>query len=225
MSITTEQVKIDHNLLTLPIKFLVSSSFFQKNLKKNDINYLNRSNTHMERLVNSFVNYTFTVGEWLIDKGALTKELIQEMDGEVIIGIPSLAVLNCIEGTSQFEDNQVHLATGAVISPDTPGLNETVKELLAKILLGATMYRQIDFNYKTYEKFKLDTMRSLNDNTVEFEGELQKQLHQIIYGIGLKITQIREYKNNYNNVISLLETICPESPELPESPESPELPE
>ena len=56
----------------------------------------------MERLVDSFVNYTFTIGEWLIEKRALTKEIIQDMDGEVIIGIPSLAILNCIEGTSQF---------------------------------------------------------------------------------------------------------------------------
>ena len=162
----------------------------------------------MDRLVDSFVNYTFTIGEWLINKGALTKDIIEEMDGEVIIGIPSLAVLHCIEGTSQFEDGCIHLATGQSVDINTPNLDAVVKELLSKIILGVRIYRQINFNYQSYEKFKLDTMRCLNVNTIMFDDPLQKQLHQIIYGIGLRITQIREYKDNYANVINLLETMC-----------------
>ena len=164
----------------------------------------------MQQLVKSFVNYTFTIGEWLIEKGVLTKELIEDMDGEVILGIPSLAVLNCIKGTSQFDGNEIHLATGNKVSTNFPGLSEDVKMLLSKILEGATLYRKIEFNYKSYDKFRIDTVVSLNNNEVEFDSELHKQLHQIMYGIALKITQIEEYKKNYGSVISLLESMCKE---------------
>lgn len=161
----------------------------------------------MDKLVNSFVNYTFSVGEWLIHAKILNSDIIEDMEGEIILGIPSLAILNCISFTSQFEDSCVRLATGSIVSLDD--VSEEIRPLLEAVLQAVKLFRQIDFNYVTYEAFRIKLFKSFNEYTFdETDDPLQKQLREIIYGITLQVTQIREYKENYLNVIELLKSIC-----------------
>ena len=173
----------------------------------------------MDKLVSSFVNYTFAIGEWLISKKALTKNIIRDMEGEIIIGIPCLAVLNCIAFSSQFSDGNIHLATGEVIplnqqkgEPQREDVfkREDVLKLLKTLVKGEQIYRKIEFNYDSYDAFKLIVMKqtSYDNNDNNFQNTLEHELYKILYGISLGITQIKEYKDNYSNVIGLLESIC-----------------
>ena len=159
----------------------------------------------MEDIVTSFVNISFNIGEWLLQNGTLTMDDIEEMDTTVLIGIPSLAVLHCIEKTSNFDDGMVHVATGKSISPTINQYNIETKELLKKIVDGATVYRTINFNYDTYDQFKKNLILCHKED-LDFDDN-HKLLHTIVTGITIKITQRNEYKQKFINVLSLLKEI------------------
>ncbi len=162
----------------------------------------------MNKIVESFVNYSFTIGEWLIVQKALNREMIEDMGHDVILGIPALCVLHCIEKTSNFEDGCIHLATNHKINPETPHLTIGIQHFMKQMLQGATVYRKIPFTYETYRQFKIKVIKSYHiDTNVEWE-ESKLELKNIITAIALGITQIQEYKEKYGDVLKLLKEMC-----------------
>ena len=161
----------------------------------------------MESIIASFVNYSFTIGEWLIKEKIISSDDIEEMDATVLIGIPSLAVLHCIEKTSNFDDEFIYLATGKKLDPATIlHLPDVYKTLFQKILEGSKLYIEIGFNYDTYDKFRENIIKSHNEQ-IEFD-EKCKALRTLLYGIALEISQIDEYKQKFANVLELLQTMA-----------------
>ena len=160
-------------------------------------------------MVSSFVNYSFIIGEWLIKQDALDTEMIESLEGEVLIGIPSLAVLHCIEKTNNFAgiDENIHFANGHSIDPINNNLPIDIKRMLLMILKGSQIYKEIEFNYETYDEFRLNIIKShAFDSNIQFHDK-QKELYQLIYKIALPITQIKEYKEKYMNVLEFLNII------------------
>ena len=165
----------------------------------------------MENLVTSFVNYSFMVGEWLVKKEALTNDMIEEMGNDIILGIPSLAILHCIEKSSNFDDGKIHFATGTSLHPVWNPFDEDFKKLFKLISKGVEIYKSIEFNYESYDQFRINVIKKSNEFSgegmdIEFTGQ-ENELYKVIYAVALSISQIKEYKDNYLHVISLLQTI------------------
>lgn len=159
----------------------------------------------LEPIVISFVNKSFELGEWLLKEGVLTKDDLDECGNEIIVGLPLLAILHCVEKSANFDDGCVHLAVNKMISPYDPAYNNDIRKILHAILAATHIYRRINFNYNSYEDFKKGIILKIKDKK-EFYGELN-ELYKILYGVSLGITQIEEYKQKFINVINFLSTL------------------
>jgi len=148
----------------------------------------------------SFANISFDMGLWAIQKNALVKDDIELVDGKILMGIPGLATLHCIEKTANFDDGCVHFSSGNVIHPTENEFPDAIKSLLGALVKGAEIYRLIEF--------KLDLLRSYDDEDEVVFTDKQKALREVISAIALNITQINAYKQNYANVMNVLETMC-----------------
>ncbi|QKF94500.1 hypothetical protein QKU48_gp1042 [Fadolivirus algeromassiliense] len=156
----------------------------------------------LDPIVLSFVNKSFEIGEWLLSEHVISQDDLDECQAPILIGLPCLAILHCIEKTSNFDDGYVHLAVDRCIDPNNPVYDMRIRNLLNKILTGSTLYRTIPFSYNTYAAFKKSIIEKIKHD-IYFQDE-QNELFKILYDIALTITQINEYKDKFMNVINFL---------------------
>ncbi len=162
----------------------------------------------MDNIVVSFVNISFEIGEQLIKNRLLTSDDIDAMETKILIGLPSLSVLHCIEKTTNFNDGYTHFATGTTIHPINNNFPQIIKDLLKSIMDGVKIYNKINFTNESYDGFKTNIIISYDtDADVIFDDD-QKNLRDVIVGVAWKISQIDAYKTNYTNVLNVLRTMC-----------------
>jgi hypothetical protein len=161
--------------------------------------------TVLEPFVISFVNKSFEIGEKLIDEKLINNDDLDDLGSCIIIGLPLLAVLHCIEKSSNFDDGNIYLSVDQSIKPDSRKFPSQIQQMLIKMQEGIVIYRSIDFTCETYEKFKKSIIdKHKIDTDIE---EQYKELYNILYDITLHITQIDEFKKTYANIIELLKSL------------------
>lgn len=159
----------------------------------------------LDPIVVSFVNKSFEIGEWLLREAVIDQEDLDDCDGTILIGIPCLAILHCIEKSSNFDDGFVHLAVDKCVDSNDPRFVGGIKVILDKIIQGTKFYRLVEFNYESYDNFKKNVILN-NKQSVNFTDN-ERELYKILYDVALGITQINEYKQKFINVINCLNEI------------------
>lgn len=158
-----------------------------------------KNNQPKKSITKSFTEQTYGVGEWLVNKRCITKEHLEDMESTVLIGIPSVLILNCIQFSSEFSDDLVHLANGETLEPEN---EESDYTLLSNIIKGVELYKNINFNTKSYNTFKCNIVKNM-DQSVEF-GKDQQKLLSHIYKMALNLIKLQKYTNNFSEIINVL---------------------
>ena len=162
----------------------------------------------MEPIVASFLNKAYDEGEWLLREGILNKEDLKDGEDAVLLGIPSLTILHCIEKSSNFNDGLIHLAIDKTVNPEDPRYTGPVKVILQKIGVGAQLFQKVEFTHETYAIFKRKLVMKHKFN-VRFR-DIEKDLFKLTYELTLLITQVDLFKLKYLNVVSVLHSTTPE---------------
>lgn len=162
----------------------------------------------MEPIVLSFLNKAYECGEWLVQEGVVNKEDLKDGEDAVLLGIPSLTILHCIERSSSFEDEFIHLSIDKTVDAEDPRYTGDVKEILQKIRNGKKLYRKIAFTNASYDIFRRK-MVLRHKFSVCFR-ETEKDLFKLIVELTLLITRIDVFKKSFLNVVDVLKLSIPE---------------
>ncbi len=165
----------------------------------------------MESIVVSFLNISFELGEYLLKQDLITKDDIKESGMIVIVGIPCLSVLHCVEKSAVRNDNKIHFASGYSISRlQAEMYPNDVKILLIGLLDAIQVFKQLRLTSDQYLIYKRCILREEDLDLIQTDSEslrTGRNLYSKVKGIALKITQLSEYKASYNNVLNLLKNL------------------
>ncbi len=165
----------------------------------------------MESIVVSFVNISFELGESLLKQNLITKDDIDETGMIVLVGIPCLSVLHCVENSVARNDDKIHFANGSSLSRLQIDLFPSdIRTLLLGLLDAIQVFKQLGLNVEQYRLFKRCVLRGEDLESIQTNSEClrrSKNLYTKVKGIALKITQLSAYKANFNNVLNLLKEL------------------
>ena len=163
------------------------------------------ANPVVDAIVTSFINKSFELGEWLLEEKVINKDDLEDCENVILVGVPALSILHCIEKSSNFEDRLVHLAVDRSLDPEDHRCSEEIKAVLRKIVQAKAIYREIPFTTWTYDLFRKKMVLN-HKNNMHFRP-VEKNLLNSVTEIALMITQIDLYKQKFLNVVETLKAL------------------
>jgi hypothetical protein len=161
----------------------------------------------MEQIITSFVNRSFEVAQWCLDKKIIPVEDLISMESHIFMSIPALTVYEMLIKSKQ--SNSLQLSAGGSIDAETAP--EQVKVITKQLMKAFVIFKDLrydDLEEEVYKRKLVKNMMELDTTDTLYQLLPQdKELYSEIMGATIMVTQNEAFKMTYGEVIKLLQSM------------------